>query len=68
MMDRSALEAELKRLKETLEDLEEVLAFNFANTSAHIPGRLVAKDEEAIELLKREIAEIGKLLDGRETD
>jgi predicted metalloenzyme YecM len=61
-MNKTELEAELKRLKATLEDLEEVLEFNFTNTSAHISGRIVAKDEEELEKLKREIAKIEKLL------
>ncbi len=61
-MDKTGLEAELKRLRANLEDLEEVLEFNFTNTSAHIPGRIVAKDEEELEKLKIEIAKIEKLL------
>jgi cell shape-determining protein MreC len=62
LMSKTELELELKRLKENLEDLEELFNFNFTNTSAHISGKVVAKDEEELEKLKREIAKIEKLL------
>lgn len=62
LMSKTELELELKRLKENLEDLEELFNFNFTNTSDHISGKVVAKDEEELEKLKREIAKIEKLL------
>ena len=54
--------AELRRLREDLEDIEETFQFHMRNTSAHISGRAVAKGEEEIERLKREIDKITKLL------
>ena len=62
LMNKAELETELKKLKTTLEDLEEVIQFNFTNTSDHISGRVVAKDEEEIEKLKRETVNVEKLL------
>ena len=61
-MNKSEREAELRRLKEDLEDLEETFQFHMRNTSAHISGRSVAKGEEELERLKREIDKIMKLL------
>ena len=61
-MDRDEREAELRRLREDLEDLEETFQFHMRNTSAHISGRAVAKGEEELERLKREIDKIMKLL------
>jgi hypothetical protein len=63
-MSRSELEAELKRLRADLEDLEETVAFHLANTAAHISGSSVAKAEEEREELKKQIAEVEKLLAG----
>jgi nitrate reductase NapAB chaperone NapD len=39
-----------------------LMSKTFTNTSAHISGKVVAKDEEELEKLKREIAKIEKLL------
>jgi hypothetical protein len=61
-MSRSELEAELKRLRADLEDLEETVAFHLANTAAHISGSSVARAEEEREALKAEISEVEKLL------
>ncbi len=61
-MSKGELESELRRLRSDLEDLEETVAFHFANTAAHIPGSSVAGAEEEREELKRKIAEVEKLL------
>ncbi|MEJ2697102.1 MAG: hypothetical protein P8013_10690 [Candidatus Sulfobium sp.] len=61
-LTRSELESEIRRLKSDLEDLEETVAFHFANTSAHIPGSSVARAEEEREALKAQIAEVERLL------
>jgi peptidoglycan hydrolase CwlO-like protein len=61
-MTKSELEKERKRLKDELEDLEDAIAFNLMNTSAHIPGGHVRQDEELLEELKGKIAEIEKTL------
>jgi hypothetical protein len=61
-MTKSELEQRLKRLKDELEDLEDAIAFNLMNTSAHIPGGHVRKDEELLEELKKKIAGIEKEL------
>ncbi len=60
--DRTALEAELKRLKEDLEDMEETLSFNLLHSSAHIPGRQTRQDAEYLEYLKKEVLRIEKIL------
>ena len=65
-LDRPALEAELKKLKGELEDLEDAIAFNLMNTSAHIPGKHVRRDEELLRGLKEDIATIEKMLDGKD--
>lgn len=64
-MSKVELENELKRLKDNLEDLEETFQFHLKNTSEHIPGRIVAKDEEEIEKLRREIDKLEKVLSKR---
>lgn len=61
-MSREELEAELKRLRENLEDLEETLSYYYSSTQAHIPGSFVKQDEAAIEELKEEIARVEELL------
>ncbi|MHB8173856.1 MAG: hypothetical protein ACYDFU_05290 [Nitrospirota bacterium] len=61
-IDRAELEKELKRLRDEFEDLENTIAFNLINTSAHIPGGHVRKDEELLEELKGKIADIEKAL------
>jgi archaellum component FlaC len=63
-MSRSELESELRRLKADLEDLEETVAFHLTNTAAHISGSSVARAEEEREELKKQIAEVEKLLSG----
>jgi len=61
-MSRPQLAAEVKRLKERLEDMEDTFEFNLANTSAHISGELVKKHEVELEALRTEIAELERLL------
>jgi hypothetical protein len=61
-MTKSELEKKLKGLRDELEDLEDAIAFNLMNTSAHIPGGHVRKDEELLEELKKKIAGIEREL------
>jgi hypothetical protein len=61
-MDKVELEAELRRLQDDLEDLEETFQFHMRNTSDHISGRVVAKGEAELERLGIEIDKIKKLL------
>ncbi len=61
-MTKSELEAKLKSLKNELEDLEDTIAFNLMNTSAHIPGHHVRSDEELLQDLKEQIAVVEKML------
>jgi hypothetical protein len=65
-MNRKELEAELQRLQHDLEDLEETIGFNLLNTSAHISGRQVRKDEESLSALRERIAGITRLLQARQ--
>lgn len=61
-MGRAELEAELKRLRENLEDLEETLSYYYSATQAHIPGSFVRQDEEELRELKEELALVERLL------
>ncbi len=61
-LDRTALMARLKRLKEELIDMEETTSFNLLHSSAHIPGGQVRQDTEDLEELKKEISRIEKVL------
>jgi len=65
--EKAALEAELKRLRENLCDLEEMHEFTFMKTSVHIGAEkaqnLQAEFEEERNELKRRIAEIEKELE-----
>ena len=61
-MTKSELEAKLKSLRNELEDLEDTIAFNLMNTSAHIPGHHVRSDEELLQDLKEQIAVVEKML------
>lgn len=61
-MNKAELEAELRRLKDNLEDMEETFQFHMRNTSAHISGRVVKKSEQELERLGTEIKKIKKLL------
>ena len=61
-MSKIELEAELRRLKDNLEDMEETFQFHMRNTSAHISGRVVNKGEKELERLGTEIKKIKKLL------
>lgn len=64
--NRKELEAELQRLRQDLADLEETIGFNLLNTSAHISGRQVRKDEESLSALRERIAGITRLLQARQ--
>jgi len=61
-MNKAELEAELRRLKDNLEDMEETFQFHMRNTSAHISGRVVKKGEQELERIGTEIKKIKKLL------
>lgn len=61
-MSRPQLAAEVKRLKDRLEDMEDTFEFNLANTSAHISGELVKKHEAELEDLRTEIVRLERLL------
>jgi hypothetical protein len=61
-MSKIELEAELRRLKDNLEDMEETFQFHMRNTSAHISSRVVKKGEQELERLGSEIKKIKKLL------
>ena len=61
-MSKIELEAELSRLKDNLEDMEETFQFHMRNTSAHISSRVVKKGEQELERLGAEIKKIKKLL------
>ena len=62
-MDRAALEKEIKRLKDELEDLEDTFTFNLTNTSAHLRSGLVAEHEDELNELRKKIAGIEGLLE-----
>lgn len=61
-MGKVELEAELRRLQDDLEDLEETFQFHMRNTSDHISGRVVKKGEQELEKLGIEIENIKKVL------
>ena len=61
-MSKVQLEAEVEKLKDRLEDMEDTFEFNLANTPAHMSGELVAKHERELENLRAEIAGIEGLL------
>ena len=63
--DTTELETMLARLQRELEDVEETIDFHFTYTSAHIGGHKVRKDEERLEQLKRDIANIKEVLSTR---
>ena len=60
---RCQLEAEMKRLQRDLEDLEEAIGVDLINTSAHISGRQVQKDEACLSELRERIDAIRKFLE-----
>jgi hypothetical protein len=61
-MSKVELEAELRRLRDDLEDLEETFQFHLKNTSDHISGSVVVKGEKELEKLGIEIDKIKNLL------
>jgi hypothetical protein len=61
-MSKAQLAAEVKKLKDRLEYMEDTFGFNLANTSAHISGELVKKHEAELEDLRTEIAGLERLL------
>ncbi len=63
-MSRTELESALKRLRFQVEDLEEMIGFDYTFTSAHIGGSQVRKDENKLTELKEQISLIERLLSG----
>jgi len=61
-MSRGELEDEMERLQRDLADLEEVIGFDLMNTSAHISGRQVRKDEACLAALREQITVVRRLL------
>jgi hypothetical protein len=61
-MSNDELAAELKRLNEELDDLEETASFHFSHTSAHIGGGAVAEHEEELKKLREKIVLVEGLL------
>ena len=59
---RPQLAAELRKLRDRLDDMEDTFEFNLANTQAHISGELVAKHEKELEDLRAEIEAVERLL------
>lgn len=64
-MTKAELETELKRLKDNLEDLEEMMSFSYSKSSAHISGGQVKQDEESLCELQEEVALVERLLAGK---
>ncbi len=68
-MTTDELKAELERLKESLQDLEDMHAFTFGKTSAHIGAEtahnMQLEFEEERDGYQRRIAEIEKILEAR---
>jgi len=62
-MSREELEGRMERLQRDLADLEEAIGFNLINTSAHISGRQVRKDEACLTGLREQIAVLRQILD-----
>ncbi len=56
------LEAAIDNLKIDLEDIEEMVSFDYTFTAAHIGGHRVKKDEERIGKLKEKILLMREML------
>lgn len=61
-MEPQELQAELKRLKDELEDMEDTFNFNLTNTSAHLRSGIVAEHEDELLELKAEIEKVQGIL------
>jgi hypothetical protein len=61
-MNEAERKAELRRLRDELDDREETFQFHMRNTSDHISSSVVAKGEAELEKLRSEIDTIEKLL------
>jgi len=61
-MSRTELESVLDHLQRNLEEMEEMIVFDYNFTSAHIGGHRVKKDEERLAKLKDEISRVQRLL------
>lgn len=62
LMTEAELASVLGGLKRDLEDLEEMVSYDYTFTSAHIGGHRINKDEERMRKLKEEILRIRELL------
>ncbi len=61
-MSRAELESVMDHLQRNLEDIEEMIEFDYNFTSAHISGHRVKKDEERIAELKDNISQVQRIL------
>ncbi len=61
-MSGTELESVLYHLERNLEDMEEIIVFDYNFTSSHIGGHQVKKDEERLVKLKDEISRVQRLL------
>jgi ubiquinone biosynthesis protein UbiJ len=61
-MSINELEAELRRLHNRYDDLEEVITFHLTHSSAHIGSGEVRQDQETLKDLRDEIAAVDKRL------
>jgi hypothetical protein len=59
-MSMAELEAELHRLRNRYEDLDEVITFHLTYSSAHIGSGEVRQDEETLNDLRDKIAAVEK--------
>lgn len=66
LLNKPELESTLQKLKAELDDLEETVSFYLANSAAHISGGEVQRDEETLEELKSDIAEVEGLIGRKE--
>jgi hypothetical protein len=61
-MTRRELQVTRAQLETDLADAEEIAAFHFANSSAHISGHEVRRESERWQRMQDAIAEIDELL------
>jgi len=59
------LGAALDNLKRDLEDIEEMVSYDYMFTSAHIGGHQVKKDAEKIGMLREKVAHVQELLSSK---
>ena len=61
-LDRAALEAELRRVRDQLEDVEETFNFRLTHTNAHLPDDFVFDHEHEMEELREKVRLLEVLL------